>query len=73
MIKSQSYFNASEKTAPTMEHLPTKEVICHSSLDNKNPRLRGFLEPSDGLEPSTPSLPCSIHRKWMQAMAEDSK
>lgn len=28
-----------------------------TNLDNKNPRFAGILEPSDGLEPSTPSLP----------------
>ena len=36
------------------------EVLCGAVLDNKNPRFPGIfllLEPSDGLEPSTPSLP----------------
>jgi hypothetical protein len=34
-----------------------KEVLIHISPGNKNPRFAGILEPSDGLEPSTPSLP----------------
>jgi hypothetical protein len=36
------------------------EVPCGAVFDNKNPRFPGIfllLEPSDGLEPSTPSLP----------------
>jgi hypothetical protein len=36
------------------------EVPCAATSDNKNPRFPGiflFREPSDGLEPSTPSLP----------------
>jgi hypothetical protein len=32
------------------------EVLRCTKLDNKNPRFAGILEPSDGLEPSTPSL-----------------
>jgi hypothetical protein len=34
-----------------------KEVSRCTSLDNKNPAFAGSLKPSDGLEPSTPSLP----------------
>jgi hypothetical protein len=34
-----------------------KEVLGCTNPDNKNPRFAGILEPSDGLEPSTPSLP----------------
>jgi hypothetical protein len=36
------------------------EVLCGAPSDNKNPRFTGIflsLKPSDGLEPSTPSLP----------------
>jgi hypothetical protein len=32
-----------------------------------------MTKPSDGLEPSTPSLSCSILRKWGQLFAEDGK
>jgi hypothetical protein len=35
--------------------LIAKEVLSCTRSDNKNPFLR-ILEPSDGLEPSTPSL-----------------
>ena len=45
------------------------EVLCGAELDNKNPRFPGISslpKPSDGLEPSTPSLPwrlrASVHR-----------
>ena len=34
-----------------------REVLGYTNFDNKNPRFAGILEPSDGLEPSTPSLP----------------
>jgi hypothetical protein len=36
------------------------EVVCGAITDNKSPRFPGIFflqEPSDGLEPSTPSLP----------------
>src|SRR4029453_16186898 len=41
----------------------TAEVLRGAFLDNKNPRCPGIFslsEPSDGLEPSTPSLPWRI-------------
>jgi len=41
----------------TIDSLLTKEVLFCTKIGNKNPRLAGILEPSDGLEPSTPSLP----------------
>ena len=41
----------------TADTLLVKEVLLCTSPDNKNPRFAGILEPSDGLEPSTPSLP----------------
>jgi hypothetical protein len=37
-----------------------KEVPRCTSLDNRNPAFAGSLKPSDGLEPSTPSLPWRI-------------
>jgi hypothetical protein len=37
-----------------------KEVLDARSSDNKNPCFAGMLEPSDGLEPSTPSLPWKV-------------
>jgi hypothetical protein len=43
------------------------EVLCGAVSDNKNPRFAGTfpsLEPSDGLEPSTPSSPCH-DRPWL--------
>jgi hypothetical protein len=33
-----------------------------SRLETKNPACGDFAEPSDGLEPSTPSLPCAAKR-----------
>ncbi len=51
---------AGEKTATTIEHLPTKEVINSVNHGNKKGAFcSDFLfqdKPSDGLEPSTP--PC---------------
>jgi hypothetical protein len=45
-------------TVPTtVDHLLSKEVLDALNTDNKNLRFAGILEPSDGLEPSTPSLP----------------
>ena len=41
----------------TVDPLPVREVPCHTNPGNKNPRFPGILEPSDGLEPSIPSLP----------------
>jgi hypothetical protein len=41
----------------TIDPLLAREVLLCTSSDNKNPRFAGILEPSDGLEPSTPSLP----------------
>jgi hypothetical protein len=41
---------------------PYREVLCGAATGNKNPRFPGIsslLKPSDGLEPSTPSLPSS--------------
>ena len=38
----------------------SEEVLCGAAPDNKNPRFPGVssqVKPSDGLEPSTPSLP----------------
>ena len=57
------------------KRLHTHRMLDEEQVDpsDKAPISGAFAEPSDGLEPSTPSLPCSIHRKWMQAMAEDSK
>jgi hypothetical protein len=40
----------------TLDHLLAKEVPFHINRDNKNTRFAGILKPSDGLEPSTPSL-----------------
>jgi hypothetical protein len=39
---------------------PPREVLCAACLDNRTSRFAGTswrIEPSDGLEPSTPSLP----------------
>ena len=49
--------------------LPAKEVLYHTTRDNKKPRFAGILEPSDGLEPSTPSLPCGPGRNRSQPTA----
>jgi hypothetical protein len=41
-----------------LQYPNTSQRVTRSG--NKKPRLSGvFLEPSDGLEPSTPSLPCA--------------
>ena len=42
------------------------------STDNTNQRLQALLEPSDGLEPSTPSLPFRCARNYWRPEATDS-
>jgi hypothetical protein len=37
-----------------IDQLPNKEVLGRTNPDNKNLRFAGILEPSDGLDPSTP-------------------
>jgi hypothetical protein len=44
------------RAAPTLDLFRAVEVLRCTSLDNKTSRFAGILEPSDGLEPSTPSL-----------------
>jgi hypothetical protein len=49
----------------TTEPLPTKERLSGVGSGNKNAHLRAVLQrikPSDGLEPSTPSLPWKFRR-----------
>jgi hypothetical protein len=41
----------------------------HIAGDQKELITRGFREPSDGLEPSTPSLPCAPIGNWWQLVA----
>jgi hypothetical protein len=51
----------------------TAEVLRGAFLDNKNPRCPGIFslsEPSDGLEPSTPSLPCDFGGNRWQLVAK---
>ena len=48
------------------------EVFGCTNLDNKNPVLRGILEPSDGLEPVDPSLPFRCARNYWRPEATDS-
>ena len=59
-------FERAVDTAWTSSHQQTTKKLVSSSS-------RGFVKPSDGLEPSTPSLPCSIHRKRWQSSATVSK
>ena len=48
-----------EPSLALSDALHIKEVLDALSRGNKNPCFAGGLEPSDGLEPSTPSLPWS--------------
>jgi len=41
-------------------------------LNEKAPTCGAFAEPSDGLEPSTPSLPFRCARNYLQSRARDS-
>jgi hypothetical protein len=38
-------------------------------VEVRKPACGAFAEPSDGLEPSIPSLPCALGGNWWQAPA----
>jgi hypothetical protein len=44
-------------------------VIVQVGPKEKGPLSGDFAEPSDGLEPSTPSLPCAARGNWSQPAA----
>jgi hypothetical protein len=52
--------NALRGRRGTPASLLAKEVLGYAYSGNKNPRFAGILEPSDGLEPSNPSLPSRV-------------
>jgi hypothetical protein len=43
----------------------TQEGVMRLASPRKHPANRPVAEPSDGLEPSTPSLPCPGRRFWL--------
>jgi hypothetical protein len=59
-------------TRPTSGPRYCGEVLRGAGLDNKKPRFPGIFclpKPSDGLEPSTPSLPSRFGGSWSQPTA----
>jgi hypothetical protein len=48
---------------------PERAGECRPTRIQKTPFCGAFAEPSSGLEPETPSLPCDPNGSWWQAMA----
>ena len=64
--------------APRARTISTSPLAVCSGAETQDSRLTGkqkelisrnFAEPSDGLEPSTPSLPCALFGNWSQPAA----
>ncbi len=60
-IRSNTLFDRFRVASMSVEHLPDSEVVYGFKIGNKKQPICGQFcyskEPSDGLEPSTPSLP----------------
>src|SRR5206468_10591147 len=55
--------------APQRLHTRRTVAFVQVKAEQKAPLCGAFAEPSDGLEPSTPSLPCAASGNWSQPTA----
>src|SRR5262249_49735599 len=67
--KNEPFIGRSRPEGSTKGSIPASRSTTCKSSRNKNPVSGAFAEPSDGLEPSTPSLPCDPNGNWWQPTA----